>query len=121
MKKLIVFMFSVFLLVSCGELIIDEISDEYRSIDISPNGKVTYNGEPFSGVLTNTYKSGNLNYKRTYKDGKKNGFSEGYHKNGHIKYREPYKNGEKDGVWERYYENGQLKSKTTFKDGRRVD
>ena len=63
------------------------------------------------------YENGQLEEKRTYKDGVQDGPFERYHDNGQLSTKGTYKDGERDGLFEYYDENGQLRSKRTYKDG----
>ena len=63
---------------------------------------------------------GQLQYKRTYKDGKKDGPWIGYHDNGQLWSKGTFKDGKEDGPWVYYHDNGQLYSKGTYKDGKKV-
>ena len=82
----------------CGELTIEKDSDESIDIDLNLNGITTYKGEPFSGNLTETHDNGQLEEKRTFKDGRLDGVCEKYHKNGQLKRKKPTKT-EKKLVW----------------------
>ena len=73
---------------------------------------------PFAGVATVYYESGQLEFKDTYKGGKRNGIYEEYYENGQLRWKETYKGGKRNGLYESYYENGQLDHKTTYKDGK---
>ena len=88
------------------------------------------------------FKSGELEYKIPYKNGKiegvvelyyitgelrklspsKNDVLEGmvkmYYKNGKLESQIPYKNGKMEGVGKKYYKSGELSSETNLKDGK---
>ena len=91
----------------CGGPTIDKDSDEGDYIERS-RGKniISYKGVPFSGNLTGTYENGQLEEKRTYKEGRIDGVSE-YYKDGQLKSKKTYKDGKEDGS-EYYDENGEL-------------
>ena len=40
-----------------------------------------------------------------------------YHPNGQLESKRTYRDGDRDGLWETYYENGQLRNEGTYKDG----
>ena len=62
---------------------------------------------PFAGVATVYYESGQLEFKDTYKGGKRNGIYEEYYENGQLDHKTTYKDGKLNGLWEGYTENGQ--------------
>ena len=62
---------------------------------------------PFTGVSTDYYENGQLEYKETFKNGVENGLTEAYSENGQLQYKTTYKDGLRNGLSEDYYENGQ--------------
>ena len=112
MKKLPVLL-CLFLLSACApsEVPSDRIV-ERNGIKYEINSQ-----RPFTGVLTEYHRNGQLSYSVTYKDGEAHGHLERYHKNGQLWLKKSYKDGEGHGLFERYYENGQLELKSNHKDG----
>jgi antitoxin component YwqK of YwqJK toxin-antitoxin module len=49
------------------------------------NNITYYKGTPFSGVFEEYFENGQLEVKKTYKEGKINGLYERYHENGQLK------------------------------------
>ena len=97
----------------CGGPTIDKSSDEYDYI--SKSKKITtFKGEPFTGILTETYNNGQLSVKTPYKEGKKDGSYESYYENGQLKSKTSYQKNKRDGSYESYYENGKLRYKTSY-------
>ena len=113
MKKLPVLL-CIFLLSACApsEVPSDKLL-ERNGIKYEINSQT-----PFAGVATVYYESGQLEFKDTYKGGKRNGIYEEYYENGQLRWKETYKGGKRNGLYESYYENGQLDHKTTYKDGK---
>ena len=68
------------------------------------------NNLPITGLVKDYYENSQLEYKMTYKDGKKDGLAKDYYENGQLKSEGTYEDGDEDGLWQCYYENGQLKS-----------
>ena len=111
MKKLSVLL-CIFLLSACApsEVPLDKLL-ERNGLKYEINSQT-----PFTGVATEYYESGQLEFKDTYKGGKRNGIYEEYHRNGQLAYKDTYKGGRRNGPSERYYENGQLRWKLAYKD-----
>jgi hypothetical protein len=78
---------------------------------------------PFAGVATVYYESGQLEFKDTYKGGKRNGIYESYYENGQLDHKTTYKDGKLNGLWEGYTENGQEYgfSPVCYKNHEKVD
>jgi antitoxin component YwqK of YwqJK toxin-antitoxin module len=78
---------------------------------------------PFAGVATVYYESGQLEFKETYKGGKRNGLYESYYENGQLDHKTTYKDGKLNGLWEGYTENGQEYgfSPVCYKNHEKVD
>ena len=112
MKKLPVLL-CIFLLSACApsEVPSDKIL-ERNGIKYEINSQI-----PFTGVSTDYYENGQLEYKKTFKNGVENGLSEDYSANGQLKQKVTYKDGELNGLSENYYENGPLRYKSILKDG----
>lgn len=73
-----------------------------------------YKGSPFTGVLEYSNNNGLLEYKASYKEGKKDGPFEEYFENGQLSVKGAFTNNEEIGSWEEYYENGQLYAKRSY-------
>ena len=54
----------------CGGPTIDKDSEEYDYIERNRKKITTYKGVPFSGTVVKYYKNGQLETKKTYKEGK---------------------------------------------------
>ena len=65
------------------------------------------------------YDNGQLEERKTFRDGELEGLGEIYYKNGQLSYKMTYKDGKLDGTSLGYYENGKLHMKATYKDGKR--
>ena len=142
--KNLLFLSIFILLSSCGQTI-DVDDEEKYLINLSSLGGITsYKGIPYTGKIVKYVddEKTQLEWKKTFEEGKLDGLSEEYnkngqleesvtykegeeeeevkytyHDNGQLKGKETYKDGKKDGPYERYYENGQLDYKTTYKGG----
>ena len=112
MKKLPVLL-CIFLLSACAP---SEVPSDKL---LKRNGlKYEINSQtPFTGVSTDYYENGQLEYKKTFKNGVENGLAEAYSENGQLRQKGTYKDGVENGPSEWYYENGQLKTESNWKDG----
>jgi len=81
------------------------------------NGIISYNNEPFTGVMITLYPTSGLYSEESFKDGVKNGLHRGYYENGHLAVEMNFKQGVYHGLARRWFENGQLEELGTFKDG----
>ena len=116
--KNLLFLSIFILLSSCGKKTID--FDDERDYIKFERSITYYKGSPYTGVIV-SYRDDEktqLDFKRTYEDGKKNGTDENYYSNGQLMNKETWKDGKMNGPSESYYENGQLRFKVTYKDGK---
>ena len=117
--KNLLFLSIFILLSSCGKKTID--FDDERDYIKFERSITNYKGSPYTGVIV-SYRDDEktqLNFKRTYEEGKKNGSDEDYYSNGQLSNKETWKDGKQHGPYERYYENGKLIFKGTYKDGKK--
>ena len=115
MKKLLIYVILI-LFSSCIQTKTINESEEKEYIE-EKQEVLYYKGTPFSGVLVDFYKNGQLEFKINYYNGKRQGLSEGYYENGYLFAKENFKNGELDGNFEYYDENGDIEDKGVFKLG----
>lgn len=111
--------FSV-LLIDTVLFVLAGCSQEFPSEKINIRNGIAYkvnSDTPFSGVVVEKYKNGQIAYKTNYKDGKMDEEYVVYHKNGQIAYKTNYKDGKQVGECVCYYENGQIEYKGNYKDG----
>ena len=142
MKSLFLFSFIAFWsLTTFGQTIIDVSKTQKSTI-----GKIeltTYQGKPFSGIVTENYlngkpktwitmkdglasgqwqewlENGKLRYNAYWKDGKGHGLWQYFHDNGILKYEESYIMDIPNGISRAYYDNGQLKDDFFWLQGKK--
>jgi antitoxin component YwqK of YwqJK toxin-antitoxin module len=73
---------------------------------------------PFTGLVENYHKNGQVVKKGHYKDGKRHGLWETYDESGSLKETINFKNGKLDGTREYYLENGKVFVRSNYKDGK---
>ena len=78
--------------------------------------------EPYDGSVINFFSNGQLDYKGSFKNGKKEGIWVGYYLDGQLRFKGRYKNGKRHGRWETKTKYGQKKrwQSGMFKDDIRV-
>ena len=69
----------------------------------------TLTNEPYDGSVINFFSNGQLDYKGSFKDGKKEGIWVGYYLDGQLRFKGRYKNGKRHGRWETKTKYGQKK------------
>lgn len=117
---------SLLILISCSHANAPEAPEVLKvSHDklIKKDG-VTYqvdSAEPFTGRSVRFHENGKLEYKTSYREGKKNGLSEWYWENGILEQRGNLKNGKKNGLLELFDQNGNLIRSVIYKDGIPID
>ena len=79
-----------------------------------------YKGKPFSGIAYTEHAPDQLEFKISFKDGKRNGPYIWYWENGKILENTTYKDGIEDGLSEIYEQNGQLIERDSFNLGFKV-
>jgi len=124
----------------------DQVSDRYyfESGKLAGKGVLTNNGKTLTGhwefyypagnikgwgeynaqgnregVWMFYYRSGTLQAREQYKNGKLEGVSDNYFENGNPSTHEPYVNGQLDGMATTYYYAGNVKSKGSYKLGKK--
>tara|TARA_B000000609_G_C24079261_1_gene296444 strand:- start:122 stop:517 length:396 start_codon:yes stop_codon:yes gene_type:complete len=82
----------------------------------------TLTNEPYDGSVINFFSNGQLDYKGSFKNGKKEGIWVGYYLDGQLRFKGRYKNGKRHGRWETKTKYGQKKrwQSGMFKDDIRV-
>ena len=82
----------------------------------------TLTNEPYDGSVINFFSNGQLDYKGSFKNGKKEGIWVGYYLDGQLRFKGRYKNGKRHGRWETKTKYGQKKrwQSGIFKDDIRV-
>ena len=65
--------------------------------------------EPYDGSVINFFSNGQLDYKGSFKNGKKEGIWVGYYLDGQLRFKGRYKNGKRHGRWESKTKYGQKK------------
>ncbi|MFC1745949.1 peptidoglycan-binding protein [Candidatus Riflebacteria bacterium] len=74
--------------------------------------------KPYSGILLEKYKTGEIKLKQRYKKGKKIGDWRTWYKNGRLAKEETHENGWPHGVSRTWDKNGQLRVKANYRKGR---
>ena len=69
----------------------------------------TLTNEPYDGSVINFFSNGQLDYKGSFKNGKKEGIWVGYYLDGQLRFKGRYKNGKRHGRWETKTKYGQKK------------
>ena len=82
----------------------------------------TLTNEPYGGSVIDFFSNGQLDYKGSFKNGKKEGIWVGYYLDGQLRFKGRYKNGKRHGRWETKTKYGQKKrwQSGIFKDDIRV-
>ena len=70
-----------------------------------------------TGYWEHYYRSGKIDWKGNYLNGKYHGYWEEYWPNGNLWMKGDFANGKQDGYWEYYYENGNLSDKGNYING----
>jgi antitoxin component YwqK of YwqJK toxin-antitoxin module len=111
MKKLLPILF-VLIITSCSKEVPADQLVERNGIKYEVNSQT-----PFTGASLTYYNNGQLEDRKTYKDGMFDGLQEWYFSNGQLEYRKTYKGGVQVGVYESYFFNGQARARINIKDG----
>ena len=69
----------------------------------------TLSNEPYDGSVINFFSNGQLDYKGSFKNGRKEGIWVGYYLDGQLRFKGRYKNGKRHGRWETKTKYGQKK------------
>ena len=82
----------------------------------------TLTNEPHDGSVINFFSNGQLDYKGSFKNGRKEGIWVGYYLDGQLRFKGRYKNGKRHGRWETKTKYGQKKrwQSGMFKDDIRI-
>ena len=82
----------------------------------------TLTNEPRDGSVINFFSNGQLDYKGSFKNGRKEGIWVGYYLDGQLRFKGRYKNGKRHGRWETKTKYGQKKrwQSGMFKDDIRI-
>lgn len=116
-KQYLIIVIGLILLTSCEKKV--DWDKESNMFKIS-NRKLYYNGELYSGIITNFEDGGRFPVKYTtssWKEGIPNGYWESVHKNGKIREIMNYKNGLRDGTYEYFNRDGVSLEKLEYEDG----
>ena len=70
-----------------------------------------------NGPYESYHENGQLQGKRTYRDGKINGPYESCHEDGRLYEKCTYRDGRREGPYESYHENGRMYEKCTYRNG----
>ena len=117
MKKLIIFLFSIFISINsyCGvfnETICFETDGQ--NIVFLPN-----EANPYTGKYLCKYENGQKESEGRYKNGKLDGKRTVWHENGQIESEMNYKNGKLDGKLIEWFQfNGEIKREQSYKNGK---
>ena len=115
--KNLLFLSIFILLSSCGQTI-DVDDEENYLLNLSSLGGITsYKGIPYTGEIVKYVddEKTQLEWKKTFEEGKLDGLSEEYNKNGQLEESVTYNEGEvEEEVIYKYYENGLLRLKATY-------
>jgi antitoxin component YwqK of YwqJK toxin-antitoxin module len=113
MKKLLPILF-ILILSSCSKEVPFDQLVERDGVFYEVNSQTG-----FTGTSISYYGNGQIEEKRTYRNGKEDGLIEYYYENGQLGSKENWKDGKREGPSVKYYENGQMGSKENWKDGKR--
>jgi len=129
MKKIILSLLFLLVLVNCIKKEADQkektenVVQEITEID----GKLLQNRNdiyfmpneqnPFTGISIEKYKSGQIESKSNYVNGKLQGDYISYYSNGQVEIKCNFKDNKFNGERIEYYENGQIKAKENYSDG----
>ena len=75
-----------------------------------------FEGKPFTGIAVKKFESGQKNWERTFKEGKRHGLATGWYENGQKDDEATYKAGKLHGRYTEWYENGEKSEEGTYKD-----
>ena len=90
----------------------EEDADALSGKQIVEKDGISYSilsNEPYDGAVINFFPNGQLDYKGSFKNGKKEGFWVGYYLDGQLRFKGRYKNGKRHGRWETKTKYGQKK------------
>lgn len=83
--------------------------------------RISFDSKFFSGVLKDSFKNGDIKYKKKYIEGRENGEQIGWHSNGSISYQYLCKLGKKEGEYTEYYPSGKLQIRQWYTDGKLIE
>jgi antitoxin component YwqK of YwqJK toxin-antitoxin module len=91
-------------------------------VDVSKTKKITkegveittFEGQPYTGYLTETYPNGKQKTWKTVKDGITNGQWQEWLENGKLSYNAYWKDGKGHGLWQYFHDNGTLKYEESY-------
>lgn len=111
--------------ISCNQ-ISDRIGGDdvlYASDDnlIQRNNRLIIKEAPFTGILTDTFPNGNMQYQIEYVNGVEDGKINGFHMNGIPSYAYQVDNGKRNGEYLEYYPNGELQIRQLYKHGEIIE
>ncbi len=92
------------------------------AVDVSKTKKITqngieittYEGNPLTGFLIESYPNGKLKSWITIKDGIANGLWQEWLENGHLRYNAYWKDGKGHGLWQYFHDNGVLRYEESY-------
>ena len=88
------------------------------NLELRPSGWFrTGQTNPFTGILLDYYRGGQLMSRSVVSNGLLNGMSEGWHTNGQLQVRETYRANLSDGIRTRWYANGNKLSEAAVVHG----
>ena len=93
------------------------ISLNESKLNPDSKGRLSFEGELFSGYIVKKNLNGDIIEKKGYLNGYLEGKSIGYFDNGKLKFKRYYKSGKKIGMHEGWYLNGQKKFEYFFNKG----
>jgi len=74
----------------------------------------TFEGQPYTGYLTETHPNGKQKTWKTVKDGITNGQWQEWLDNGKLRYNAYWKDGKGHGLWQYFHDNGTLKYEESY-------
>ena len=91
-------------------------------VDVSKTKKITkegveittFEGQPYTGYLTETYPNGKQKIWKTVKDGITSGQWQEWLENGKLRYNAYWKDGKGHGLWQYFHDNGKLKYEESY-------
>ena len=125
MKKLFLLTFIFSLITSCNDHnfsssgIFNLFSGKRILIKelVKDGGLFYHDGKPFNGIAFQMYDEKNIQFEKSFKDGKQDGEEKYWYENGTLKINTNFKNGKKDGKVSKWHENGQLEEEGFYEDG----
>ena len=111
--RILILILCLVALVGCEQRTVDaSVSQERHGLVYVPNET-----EPYTGNITKSYPSGQLEYEAALVDGKQNGLTREWHENGQLESEATYVDGRQNGLNRYWYVSGEFKCEDRYVDG----